>query len=620
MESDTTYSFRLKDSLLGAQMLFVAFGALVLVPILTGMSTNVALFTAGVGTLIFQICTRGKVPVFLASSFAFIAPIIYGVQTWGLPATLGGMVVAGAVYVVLSFIIRWRGTEIIMRLLPPIVTGPVIIVIGLVLAPVGVNMALGKAGDGSAVLVPENTALIISMAALATTVLVSLLGRGMIRLIPIMSGIAVGYLCAIGLGIHDFSKVAAAPWFGVPDFVFPEFRWEAILFIIPITLAPAIEHFGDIIAISSVTGKDFLKDPGIKSTMLGDGIATMLASFIGGPPNTTYSEVTGAVALTRAFNPGVMTWAAIWAIVLSCVNKLGAFLSSIPVPVMGGIMILTAIVVSVLLWAYPSNPYVWCVLTVLIGYGIIGFVDDYRKVVRKDTKGLIARWKYFWMSVIALGVAFALYMAGKDTPATQLVVPFFKDIMPQLGLLYILLAYFVIVGTGNAVNLTDGLDGLAIMPTVFVAAGFALVAWATGNMNFANYLHIPYLRHAGELVIVCTAIVGAGLGFLWFNTYPAQVFMGDVGSLALGGALGIIAVLLRQEFLLVIMGGVFVVETLSVILQVGSFKLRGQRIFRMAPIHHHYELKGWPEPRVIVRFWIISLMLVLIGLATLKVR
>jgi len=272
------------------------------------------------------------------------------------------------------------------------------------------------------------------------------------------------------------------------------------------------------------------------------------------------------------------------------------------------------------MWAYPSNPYVWCVLVVLVGFGVIGFVDDYRKVVRKDTKGLIARWKYFWMSVISLGVAFALYLAGKDTPATELVVPFFKDVMPQLGLFYIVLAYFVIVGTGNAVNLTDGLDGLAIMPTVFVAAGFALVAWATGNVKFAEYLHIPYLRHAGELVIVCTAIVGAGLGFLWFNTYPAQVFMGDVGSLALGGALGTIAVLLRQEFLLVIMGGVFVVETLSVILQVGSFKLRGQRIFRMAPIHHHYELKGWPEPRVIVRFWIISLMLVLIGLATLKVR
>lgn len=289
-------------------------------------------------------------------------------------------------------------------------------------------------------------------------------------------------------------------------------------------------------------------------------------------------------------------------------------------PTMGGLLILFSITVSTLLWARLDNPYVWCVLLVLVGYGIVGFVDDYRKVVRKDTRGLIARWKYFWQSVIALIVAFSMYAIGKDTPATQLVVPFFKDVMPQLGMLYILLTYFVIVGTSNAVNLTDGLDGLAIMPTVFVAAGFALVAWATGNVNFASYLHIPFLPHAGELVIVCTAIVGAGLGFLWFNTYPAQVFMGDVGSLALGGALGTIAVLLRQEFLLVIMGGVFVVETLSVILQVGSFKLRGQRIFRMAPIHHHYELKGWPEPRVIVRFWIISLMLVLIGLATLKVR
>ncbi|HHR6078530.1 TPA: phospho-N-acetylmuramoyl-pentapeptide-transferase [Providencia alcalifaciens] len=289
-------------------------------------------------------------------------------------------------------------------------------------------------------------------------------------------------------------------------------------------------------------------------------------------------------------------------------------------PTMGGILILFSISVSVLLWARLDNPYVWCVLLVLVGYGLVGFADDYLKVVRKDSRGLIARWKYFWQSALALIVAFSMYVIGKDTPATQLVVPFFKDVMPQLGVLYILLAYFVIVGTSNAVNLTDGLDGLAIMPTVFVAAGFALVAWATGNVNFANYLHIPFLPHAGELVIVCTAIVGAGLGFLWFNTYPAQVFMGDVGSLALGGALGTIAVLLRQEFLLVIMGGVFVVETLSVILQVGSFKLRGQRIFRMAPIHHHYELKGWPEPRVIVRFWIISLMLVLIGLATLKVR
>ncbi|EQA6335995.1 phospho-N-acetylmuramoyl-pentapeptide-transferase [Providencia stuartii] len=289
-------------------------------------------------------------------------------------------------------------------------------------------------------------------------------------------------------------------------------------------------------------------------------------------------------------------------------------------PTMGGILILFSISISVLLWARLDNPYVWCVLLVLVGYGLVGFADDYLKVVRKNSRGLIARWKYFWQSVIALIVAFSMYAVGNETPATQLVVPFFKDVMPQLGMLYILLAYFVIVGTSNAVNLTDGLDGLAIMPTVFVAAGFALVAWATGNVNFASYLHIPFLPHAGELLIVCTAIVGAGLGFLWFNTYPAQVFMGDVGSLALGGALGTIAVLLRQEFLLVIMGGVFVVETLSVILQVGSFKLRGQRIFRMAPIHHHYELKGWPEPRVIVRFWIISLMLVLIGLATLKVR
>ncbi|MFD2178797.1 phospho-N-acetylmuramoyl-pentapeptide-transferase [Veronia pacifica] len=289
-------------------------------------------------------------------------------------------------------------------------------------------------------------------------------------------------------------------------------------------------------------------------------------------------------------------------------------------PTMGGIMILAAITITVLLWSDLSNPYVWAVMTVLLGYGAVGFVDDYRKVVRKNSDGLIARWKYFWQSAIALVVAFALYAHGKDTAATQLVVPFFKDVMPQLGLFYILLTYFVIVGTSNAVNLTDGLDGLAIMPTVMVAGGFAFIAWATGNVNFAEYLHIPYLKHASELVVVCTAIVGAGLGFLWFNTYPAQVFMGDVGSLALGGALGTIAVLVREELLLVIMGGVFVMETLSVILQVGSYKLRGQRIFRMAPIHHHYELKGWPEPRVIVRFWIISLILVLVALATLKVR
>ncbi|MGC7589517.1 phospho-N-acetylmuramoyl-pentapeptide-transferase [Bisgaard Taxon 46] len=289
-------------------------------------------------------------------------------------------------------------------------------------------------------------------------------------------------------------------------------------------------------------------------------------------------------------------------------------------PTMGGIMILFAITVSTLLWANLANPYVWFSLFVLLGYGAVGFVDDYRKITRKNTDGLVARWKYFWLSFIALIAVFGMYAIGKDTDATRLVVPFFKEIMPQLGLFYIVLAYFVIVGTSNAVNLTDGLDGLAIMPTVLVSGAFALIAWATGNVNFADYLHIPYIKFSAELVVFCTAIVGAGLGFLWFNTYPAQVFMGDVGSLALGGALGVVAVLVRQEFLLVIMGGVFVVETLSVILQVGSYKLRKQRIFRMAPIHHHFELKGWPEPRVIVRFWIISLMLVLIGLVTLKLR
>ena len=290
-------------------------------------------------------------------------------------------------------------------------------------------------------------------------------------------------------------------------------------------------------------------------------------------------------------------------------------------PTMGGVMILFSIGVSTLLWANLANPYIWICLFVLFGYGAIGFVDDYRKITRKNTDGLIARWKYFWMSVVALAAIIWLYWLGHDTDATRLVLPFFKDIiMPQLGLFYIVLSYFVIVGTGNAVNLTDGLDGLAIMPTALVAGAFALIAWATGNINFAEYLHIPYIKHSSEVVVFCTAIVGAGLGFLWFNTYPAQVFMGDVGSLALGGALGVVAILVRQEFLLVIMGGVFVVEALSVILQVGSYKLRKQRIFRMAPIHHHFELKGWPEPRVIIRFWIISLMLVLMGLVTLKLR
>lgn len=294
-------------------------------------------------------------------------------------------------------------------------------------------------------------------------------------------------------------------------------------------------------------------------------------------------------------------------------------LSKSGTPTMGGLLILAAIIFSVLLWGDLTNVYVWVVLFVVASFGIIGFVDDYRKVIRKDSKGLIARWKYFWQTVIGLGTAFFLYSIAQPAE-TQLLIPFVKDVLPQLGLLYIAMTYFVIVGTSNAVNLTDGLDGLAIVPTIMVAGALAIFAYVTGNVNFSAYLNIPYIPMTSELVVVCTAIVGAGLGFLWFNTYPAQVFMGDVGSLALGASLGVIAVLVRQELVLFIMGGVFVMETVSVILQVGSYKLRGQRIFRMAPIHHHYELKGWPEPRVIVRFWIISLILVLVGLATLKLR
>ena len=294
-------------------------------------------------------------------------------------------------------------------------------------------------------------------------------------------------------------------------------------------------------------------------------------------------------------------------------------LSKSGTPTMGGLLILGSISLSTLLWADLSNHYVLTALFVLIGFGVIGFVDDYRKVVRKNSDGLIARWKYFWQSAIAIGVAIYLYYISNPTE-TVLIVPFFKDVLPQLGLMYIVLVYVTLVGSSNAVNLTDGLDGLAIVPTIMVAGALGLIAYITGNVNFSAYLNLPHLAMASELTVFCLAIFGAGLGFLWFNTYPAQVFMGDVGSLALGASLGIVAVLVRQEILLVIMGGVFVMETVSVILQVGSYKLRGQRIFRMAPIHHHYELKGWPEPRVIVRFWIISLVLVLVGLATLKIR
>jgi phospho-N-acetylmuramoyl-pentapeptide-transferase len=295
-------------------------------------------------------------------------------------------------------------------------------------------------------------------------------------------------------------------------------------------------------------------------------------------------------------------------------------LSKSGTPTMGGALILVAIFVSALLWSDLSNRYVWVVMVVTAVFGAVGWVDDYRKVAKKDSRGLPARWKYLWQSVAGVGASAFLYYSAVTPAETQLFIPFFKNVAIELGLLYILFSYFVIVGTSNAVNLTDGLDGLAIMPCVMVAGALALIAYLVGNLKFSEYLHIAYIPGAGELVIFCCAMVGAGLGFLWFNTYPATVFMGDVGALALGAALGVIAVIVRHEIVLFIMGGIFVLETVSVILQVASFKLTGKRIFRMAPIHHHFELKGWPEPRVIVRFWIITLVLVLIGLATLKIR
>lgn len=289
-------------------------------------------------------------------------------------------------------------------------------------------------------------------------------------------------------------------------------------------------------------------------------------------------------------------------------------------PTMGGTLILIAIFVSSLLWADLSNRYVWVVLLVTFGFGAIGFIDDYRKVVYKNPKGLAARWKYLGQSIIGLAAAIYLYQSAILPEETALIVPFFKDISLQMGPLFIVLTYFVIVGSSNAVNLTDGLDGLAILPSVIIGGALGVIAYLAGHAYFSEYLHIPYVPGAGELVVFTAALAGAGMGFLWFNTYPAQVFMGDVGALALGAALGAIAVIARHEIVFFIMSGVFVVETLSVILQVTSFKLTGKRIFRMAPLHHHFELKGWPEPRVIVRFWIITVMLVLFGLATLKIR
>lgn len=295
-------------------------------------------------------------------------------------------------------------------------------------------------------------------------------------------------------------------------------------------------------------------------------------------------------------------------------------LSKTGTPTMGGALILVTITVSTLLWADLGNRYVWAALLVTLAYGLIGFIDDYKKLVLKNSKGLAARHKYLWQSVFGLGVALFLYHTASSPQETQFIVPFFKNVVLNMGWLYVPMVYFVVVGSSNAVNLTDGLDGLAILPTVLVAGGLAIFAYASGHREFSEYLGIPYLPKAGELVVFCGALIGAGLGFLWFNAYPAQVFMGDIGALALGAALGMVAVLVRQEIVFMVMGGIFVVETVSVMLQVLSFKLTGRRVFRMAPIHHHFELKGWPEPRVIVRFWIISVILVLIGLTTLKLR
>lgn len=329
-----------RQALAGAQMLFVAFGALVLMPLITGMDPNVALFTAGVGTLLFQLVTKRQVPVFLASSFAFIAPILAAKDAFGMPAVMGGIIAAGFMYVLLSLAVQLRGVGFIERLLPPVVVAPVIMCIGLALSPTAVNMAMGKSGDGATQLIEYSTAMIISMSALFSTLVVAVLGRGLFRLVPILAGIVVGTLLSLMFGVIDTSRVAEASWLAMPAFVAPEFHLGAILYMLPVALAPAIEHIGGIVAIGSVAGKNFIQKPGLQRTLLGDGLATSAAGLFGGPPNTTYAEVTGAVMLTRNYNPLIMTWAAVFAIALAFVGKFGVALQSIPVPVMGGILCL----------------------------------------------------------------------------------------------------------------------------------------------------------------------------------------------------------------------------------------------------------------------------------------
>ncbi|WP_373185376.1 uracil-xanthine permease family protein [Halopseudomonas sp.] len=379
MEPINTTGWR--SALAGSQMLFVAFGALVLMPLITGMNPNVALFTAGLGTLMFQFTTQRQVPVFLASSFAFIAPILYSNQTWGLAATLGGLLAAGVMYILLSLLVHLRGPGFIRRLLPPVVVGPVIMVIGLGLASVAVNMAMGKAGDGSAQLVDYPLAILISMASLVTTIIVAVFAKGIFRLVPILAGVAVGYTLSWILGVVDFSAVGEASWLAVPAFVTPEFKLAAILFMIPVAIAPAIEHIGDVLAIGSVTGKDYIRKPGLQRTLLGDGLATSAAALLGGPPNTTYSEVTGAVMLTRNFNPNVMVWAAFFAMTLAFIDKFGAALLSMPVPVMGGILCLlfgsiAVVGMNTLIHNQVdlSRPRNLCIVSVTLVFGIGGLM------------------------------------------------------------------------------------------------------------------------------------------------------------------------------------------------------------------------------------------------------
>nr|WP_218055747.1 uracil-xanthine permease family protein [Gilliamella apicola] len=370
-----------QDIFTGAQMLFVAFGALVLVPLLTGLNPNVALFTAGVGTLLFQLTTKGKVPVFLASSFAFIAPISFGVAQWGIPATLGGLIAAGFVFMFFSFLVKINGKHVIDSILPPVVTGPIIMVIGLSLAPVTIGMAMGK---NSGLQAENYQLIIISMVSLLTTLVVAIWAKGFLKLLPIISGIVVGYTLSCMFGIVNFQPIIDAPWFKVPDFTFPEFHWQAILYMIPIVIAPTIEHVGDIMAISAVTGKDYTRDPGLQRTLLGDGLATSMAGFFGGPPCITYAEVIGAVTLTRNFKTRVMTWAAFWAILMSFIGKIGAFLSSIPTVVMGGIMVLlfgsiASVGINILVkhkvdLSVPRN---MCIVSLVLVFGIGGMIFDF---------------------------------------------------------------------------------------------------------------------------------------------------------------------------------------------------------------------------------------------------